>query len=145
MSALALFPRRYAPYVDLIVSSAILAGVSFTVACGSNMSQPPPPQFSGNTQVSLVLTSTANDELVEYDMAFSSISLTSQSGSTATLLPAPASGSGTGAEFMHINGKAEPLSTATIPQDVYTSATVALGNAGILVRRSRPAQRGTND
>lgn len=55
--------------------------------------------------------------------------MTSQSGKTVTLLSLPSSRPPLGAEFMHINGPAEPLLTATIPQDVYTSATATLGGA----------------
>ncbi len=74
-----------------------------------------------------MLTATANDQLSEFDLGFQGIGLTSESGKTVTLLSAPASGPVLGAEFMHINGTAEPLVTADIPQDVYTSATVTLG------------------
>jgi hypothetical protein len=84
------------------------------------------PQFSGNTLVTVALSSTANDQVSALDLQFQSLTLTSQSGKTATLLSAPASGPGVGAEFMHINGAAEPLITASIPQDTYTSATISL-------------------
>ncbi len=103
---------------------AIAAAVFSTSCGGGGMSGG--PTFSGNTSVSMVVTSTANDQLSEFDLAFQSITLTSQSGKTATLLSAPMSGPTVGAEFMHINGTAEPLVTAIIPQDIYTSATVSL-------------------
>jgi hypothetical protein len=32
-------------------------------------------------------------------------------------------------EFIHLNGSAEPLATVSVPQDVYTSATVTVGSA----------------
>jgi hypothetical protein len=70
-----------------------------------------------------MLTSTANDQLAEFDIDFTGITLTSQSGKTVSLL-ASAPVSSRAAEFIHINGTAEPLATATIPQDVYTSASV---------------------
>lgn len=112
---------------SLFFSVAFLA-VAFATSCGSGR-MPGASEFSGNTQVTVTLTSTANDQLVEYDVGFSSITLTGQSGKTVTLLPASTSGSGPGAEFMHLNGREEPLLTATIPQDVYTSATIAISNA----------------
>jgi hypothetical protein len=82
--------------------------------------------------VTVLLTSTANDQLSEFDIGFLGITLTSQSGKTAPLLPTSAPGSGPGAEFIRMNGTAQPLATATIPQDVYTAATVTL-NGGQFV------------
>lgn len=109
--------------LTLIVAAAIL-----TTGCGSSGSTSA-SQFSGNTAVTVVLTSTANGQLSEFDVGFLGITLTSQSGKTATLLPTSAAGSGPGAEFVEMNGTAEPLVTASIPQDVYTAATVTLNGA----------------
>jgi Domain of unknown function (DUF5666) len=114
---------------SILVVIAVLFAVVGATSCGSGAT---PPPFSGNTQVTVALTSTANDQLAEYDLAFSSIALTDQSGKMATLLHPAANGSGPGAEFIHINGTVEPLVTATIPQDVYTSATIAISNAGFV-------------
>jgi hypothetical protein len=50
--------------------------------------------------------------------------LTSQSGKTVTLLGTPA-----GEEFIHLNGKVEPLASIVVPQDVYTSATARVSSA----------------
>jgi Domain of unknown function (DUF5666) len=108
----------------------IVAAVLLSTGCGSSGSST--PQFSGNTSVTVLLTSTANDQLSEFDIGFLGITLTSQSGKTVTLLPTSAPGSGPGAEFVQMNGTAEPLVTASIPQDVYTAATVTL-NGGQFV------------
>jgi Domain of unknown function (DUF5666) len=132
MTAPVPLPRRCTLRVRIIVSSAILAGISLMGACSSNTSQPSTPQFSGNTQVSMVLTSTANDQLTEFDLGFQAITLTSQSGKTATLLSPPAQNAAVGAEFMHVNGLAEPLLGGTVPQGIYTSATVALVSSEIV-------------
>jgi hypothetical protein len=70
------------------------------------------------------LTSTANDQLAEFDMVLNSITLTSQSGKTASLLGGPQ-----GFEFMHLNGQLAPGLTVTVPQDIYTSATATVGGA----------------
>jgi hypothetical protein len=91
---------------------------------------------SGSTAVTVVLSSTANDQLSEFDLGFTGITLTSQSGKTVTLLPTFAAGSGPGTEFMHMNGMVEPLASASIPQDVYTAATVALNGAQFVVLNS---------
>ncbi len=126
MSTLAPLLRRASALPPrFLVSALILTAVSLTSGCGSGSSgsQPAP---AGNTQVTVMVSGTANDQLAEFDLGFQSITLTSQSGKTATLLSLPTSGPPLGAEFMHINGTAEPLVTATIPQDVYTSATVGL-------------------
>jgi hypothetical protein len=112
-------PRQFfASSLGLIVAAAAI----FTTGCGSNGSMSKTQPLTGNTSVTLVLSSTANDQLTEFDLDFQSITLTSQSGKMATLLSSAA-----GAEFMHVNGTAEPLVTASIPQDTYTNATVSLG------------------
>jgi hypothetical protein len=113
----------------LAFATLILAAVvSFTTGCGSSgMSK---ASLTGNTDVTVMVSSTASDQLSEFDLGFQGITLTSQSGKTATLLLLHASGPPVGAEFMHINGTVEPLATASIAQDVYTSATVTLGSGG---------------
>lgn len=127
MRLASLSPRQlFAIFLTVILTSAI-----FSTGCGSSMAKTPP--LTGNTAVTVVVSSTANDQLAEFDLGFQSITLTSQSGKTATLLSLPMSGPGLGAEFMHVNGTAEPLLTATIPQDIYTSATVSLGGSGAFV------------
>jgi len=105
------------PTLVLIGMAGVLTG------CGSGTSK---TSFSGNTDVTMMVSSTAQDQPAEFDLGFQSITLTSQSGKTATLLSLPTSGPPAGAEFMHINGTVEPLATASIAQDVYTSATVIL-------------------
>lgn len=113
-----------------VFSLTVLASVAcgLTMSCGSvgTVSNTTPPP--ANTQVTVMLTSTANDQLAQFDINFNGISLTSQSGNTVNLYTAT-QGSGFGAEFIHINGTGEPIATASIPQDAYTSATVALGAA----------------
>lgn len=116
-------PRQTFP----IPFALIVAAVIFSTGCGGSMSR---PILSGNTSVTMVATSTANDQLAEFDLGFQSITLTSQSGKTVTL--ASSSTSGLDAEFMHLNGTAQPLLTATIPQDIYTSATIALGGGAFV-------------
>lgn len=117
----------------LVLGSIVAAAIVFCTGCGGgSMPGSSTPQFSGNTSVTMVLTSTANDQLAEFDLGFQSITLTSQSGKTVTLLPTSANGSGLGAEFTHLNGATQPLLTATIPQDIYTSAAVTLGGGAFV-------------
>jgi Domain of unknown function (DUF5666) len=127
-SPLASVPANPSLLVTLFSIGLIL---SLMTACASS-SAPPPPKLSGNTQVTVLLTSTANDQLSEFDIGFQSIALTNQSGKTVTLASLPTSGPPLDAEFMHLNGTAQPLLTATIPQDIYTSATVTLGGGAFV-------------
>jgi hypothetical protein len=120
--------RRSEPVsgISFFLSALVaVAVVSFITGCGSgSKSGTSTPQFSGNTSVTVVLSTTANDQLSEFGLVFQNIALTSQSGKTVNLF------SGTqGAEFMDVNGGANPFVNVSIPQDIYTAATVTLGSA----------------
>jgi len=78
----------------------------------------------GDTTVTVLATSTANDQLSAFNLEVTSITLTSQAGQTVSLVTTPVY-----PEFIHLNGTVEPLATVNIPQAVYTSATVEIGNA----------------
>jgi hypothetical protein len=128
MSAVALLRRpEHASGVRFVLSVLVIAAVvAFTASCGSSgsMSGSSGPKLSGNTSVTVVLNSTANDQLSEFGIVFEGIALTSQSGKTVTLFSGLQ-----GAEFMDVNGGANPFVNVSIPQDVYTAATVTLGSA----------------
>jgi hypothetical protein len=104
-----------------MLSILALLAVSFMTACGSSGGS---KTLSGNTEVTAVLTSTANDQLSEFDMVLNSMTLTSQSGKTVSLLSTPQ-----GFEFIHLNGQLAPGFTVTVPQDIYTSAAATVGRA----------------
>lgn len=116
----------------LLATSALLivgCGGSMTVhpgatAIGNPTSGNPASTVTGNTSVTVLATSTANDQLAEFHVEFTGIALTTKSGKTANLISTPVA-----AEFMHLNGGMEPLASASIPNDVYTSATLTLGSA----------------
>ncbi|HUH61745.1 MAG TPA: DUF5666 domain-containing protein [Terracidiphilus sp.] len=76
----------------------------------------------GVTQVTLLSTSTANDRVQQFYLTFNRIDLLSQSGRTVPLISKPLY-----AEFMHVNGSAEVLATARIPQDLYIGISVSVG------------------
>ena len=80
--------------------------------------------MTGQTAIAVLATSTANDKLAAFSIQFTRISLTSQSGKTVDLISTPVT-----TEFIHLNGAEGPLTFASVPQDVYTSASVALGSA----------------
>jgi hypothetical protein len=119
-------PRNLFAVSFILISAAAICS---TGCGGGGMSGSSTPRFSGNTSVTMVLSSTGNDQLSEFDIGFLGITLTSQSGKAVTLLPTSAPGFGPGAEFVGMNGTVEPLVTASIPQDAYTAATVTLNGA----------------
>jgi len=82
------------------------------------------PVLSGSTNVTLLLSSTANDQLSQFEIDLNSVALTSKSGKTVNLFTTSQS-----PEFIQVNGSAEPLLTVSVPQDVYTSATATIGGS----------------
>jgi hypothetical protein len=85
------------------------------------------PALTGNTNVIVLLTSTANDKLEDFLLPIAGISLTDEKGNVVTLYTNPGAGTpglNAPAEFIHLNGVAEPLVTVVVPQAKYVSATV---------------------
>jgi Domain of unknown function (DUF5666) len=107
-----------------LIACAILFPLTLTISCGSGGSSSSGPKFSGNTSVTVLLSSTANDELSAFGLVLQDVSLVARAGNTANLLHEPQ-----GAEFMTINGGAVPLVNVSIPQGIYTGATVTVGSA----------------
>jgi hypothetical protein len=103
---------------------AIAASFVVALVAGCGGSGTPTPTMTGNTSVTLLASSTANDQLQAFDIEFSNLTLTSQSGKAVTLISTPLN-----SEFMHLNGTAEPLLTVSIPQDVYIGATATIPEA----------------
>jgi Domain of unknown function (DUF5666) len=91
---------------------------------GGSMVSSSSPTLTGDTAVTVLATSTANDQLAAFSIQFTGITLTSQSGKTVSLVNSPVT-----SEFIHLNGTAEPLASGSVPQDTYTSANVTLGSA----------------
>jgi hypothetical protein len=134
-SNLALASLRRAPRSSLtlflfftlsLVNSAILLG-----GCGSGMSTPiiPPPP-PGPTTVAVLLSSTANDKLTNFDLSIANITLADKAGNSVVLYSNPnalAPGSLSATEFMHLNGVSEPLVAVSVPQGTYSAATVTAG------------------
>src|SRR5216683_7055689 len=117
------------PPVRFLLLSAVLAAASAAGCATGGMPSGgnQPPALTGNTNVALLLTSTANDKLEDFLLPIASISLTDEKGTVVTLYSNPGAGTpglNVPAEFMHLNGVAEPLVTVTVPQANYTSATV---------------------
>jgi hypothetical protein len=106
-----------------------MAMVAITTGCGSSGSMSNSKTLSGNTSVTLLLSSTANDQLNQFSLGFNSVTLTSQSGKMVSLFTTPPNGTPQIAEFIHLNGSVEPLLTVSIPQDIYTAAIADIGPA----------------
>jgi hypothetical protein len=106
----------------LLATIAALAAI-FQAGCGGGNS-PSGPVLKGNTLVTLVFSGTANDQLIQFDLAIESVTLTSKSGNTVSLVSGLQP-----TEYMHLNGSAEPLVTISIPQDIYVAATATIGGA----------------
>jgi len=120
-------PLHYLSTNNTIILAILLAlAIVAMTGCGSSGSTGGGggQKFGGNTSVSVVLTSTANDQLSEFRLEFETLTLTSQSGKTVNLLSAQQP-----AELIHLNGGIEPLTTVSVPQDIYTSATATIGGA----------------
>ena len=83
--------------------------------------------FSGNTNVTLFMTGSANDVFTVFAVGINQLTLTDRNGKTVNLLTAPG-----GPESIHLNGVLEPWTTVSIPQGVYTSASITPAGAGYL-------------
>ena len=106
---------------SILLAFAVALVSAFTAGCGTG-SGSSSPALTGDTSVTVLASSTANDQLSQYKMTINSLTLTSKSGKTVTVFSTPQS-----AEYIHLNGNMEPLTTVTIPQDVYTAATASVG------------------
>jgi len=106
---------------SILLALIALAAVGVTVSCGGGSAT---QKFSGNTNVTLVASGIANDQLTILRMQIQSLSLTKQAGGTVNLLAGQPS-----EEFIHLNGGIEPLANVTVPQGIYTSATATVGTA----------------
>lgn len=116
------------PFLQLSASMLVACAIPLA-GCGSMsppMTPPPPPS---PTPVNLLLTSTANDKLVQFDLSIVSITLFDKAGNSVTLFKNANLGTGSigATEFMHLNGVLEPLVTASVAQGSYTAAIVTAG------------------
>jgi hypothetical protein len=111
----------YQRFLPLTVIAGLMTG------CGggsSPTSVAPIPPTVQNTSVTILISSTANDRVVQANLTVTNLMLTDAMGNAVNVLSSPLS-----AEFMHLNGPAESLVTVDVPQGVYTAATATLGNA----------------
>lgn len=112
--------RHDSRYFGIAPPLVLLLAMLFAVGCGGGTKT----TFSGNTAVVILASSTANDQLFQFSVTLESLKLTSQSGETVSLLTNPV-----GDEFIHLNGRAEPLATVSVPQGIYTSVAATVSGA----------------
>lgn len=94
-------------HIPAFLTVLIAALLGATIGCGSSsISSSSMPKLSGNTAVTVLLSSTANDGVSEFDLTIQSLTLTDQAGKTIPVLSASSP-----AEFVHLNGNIEPLTT----------------------------------
>ncbi len=115
----------------LLATIAIVAAI-LQAGCGGGNS-PSGPVLKGNTLVTVVFSGTANDQLIQFDLAIESVTLTSKSGNTVSLVSGLQP-----TEYMHLNGSAEPLVAISIPQDIYVAATATIGGAQFVCSQLTP-------
>jgi hypothetical protein len=98
-------------------------------------------QNGGTTNVVVLLTSTANDQLADFHIEITGLTLTNKAEQSVTVLDNPNAANDplVGFEFMHLNGAFAPLISATIPQDTYTSATVTVASCQFTNLAVKPA------
>jgi hypothetical protein len=111
----------YQRFLPLTVIAGLMTG------CGggsSPTSVAPIPPTVQNTSVTILVSSTANDRVVQANLTVTNLMLADAMGNAVNVLSSPQS-----AEFMHLNGPTESLVTVEVPQGVYTAATATLGSA----------------
>jgi hypothetical protein len=118
----------------ILTLTVAAAAIGVMAGCGSSGSKKAPPPFSGDTEVTVVVSSTANDALAQFDLDIQSLSLTSQSGTTVPVLAGDWP-----VEFIHLNGEIEPVVALPIPQGIYTAATAVIGSASFTCLTVTPA------
>ena len=111
-----------------VALDAALLAVGLVEGCGSGSTSGSGggggPVAGEITQVTLVASSAANDQLTRFGLTLNGLVLTNKAGANVPVVSTPQQ-----VEFMHLNGSAEPLLTVSVPQDVYTSATATVGGA----------------
>lgn len=87
-----------------------------------------PPAPPTPTSVTLLITSTGNDQFSEFNIDIASFTLTNKAGASVNLIPAIQNNGiyqAQNVDFVHLNASSAPIVTAIVPQDVYTSASLS--------------------
>ncbi len=120
-------PRVSASFRQYLVMPLVFL-LTCLAGCGGSGSGT--QQNGGTTNVTVLLTSTANDQLADFHIEVTGLTLTNKAGQSVTVLNNPDAANDVlvGFEFVHLNGAFAPLVSATIPQDTYSSATVTVAS-----------------
>jgi hypothetical protein len=110
------------PVTVLLWTSCIALAALCATGCGGSSSST--STVPGNIPVTVLATSTGNGQMTMFHVSLNSLTLTSESGKTVTVFSTPQS-----AEYMHLNGSVEPLTTVSIPQGIYNSASATIAEA----------------
>lgn len=121
---------RLLPRISHFLSLAVALATAIAAGCGSGTTG---PVLRGNTTVVVLLSSTANGQLSQFNVSFRSLTLTSQSGKMVNVFTTPQK-----AEFVHLNSTAEPLITVSIPQDIYTAASASIQSPQVSCEMLQP-------
>ena len=127
-------------------NKALLFLAGCIIACltgcgGGSISPSPGPNLTGNTSVTLLATSTANNKLSKFGMDINSITLTNAAGGVVSMPATPQDRT----QFISVNGTAEPLLTVSVPQGIYVSATASIGSSGFVCVYLNPSTGGLED
>src|SRR5260370_33765736 len=122
--------RRSSLSFILLILPAVIS-LNFVAGCSSAGMPIVNPPLSP-TNVVVLLTSMANDKLLDLRVTIASITLADQAGKQVTLYNNPSAlnpGIPTGpGEFLHLNGRSEPLVTVSVPHGTYTKVTLEKGS-----------------
>lgn len=122
--------------IGLGLAAILLASAAASFGCGGSSPRAyPKAVYLGTTHAVLLASTVGGNEPVTLDLGITSLMLKNQDGKTVTVFNGPNCASNfaacLGAEFMHVNGRVSaPLLTAEIPDGIYTSATVSVGECG---------------
>ncbi|MGB6973765.1 MAG: DUF5666 domain-containing protein [Terracidiphilus sp.] len=96
--------------------------------------------LTGNTNVTLLMTGSANDVFTSFLAGITSLTLTSKTGATVNLLRSQIA-----ADFIHQDGIVEPEVTVSVPQGTYVSATASFNGGGFVCDYLDPSGGVTED
>jgi Domain of unknown function (DUF5666) len=113
--------RRRLFFSSFFVLVFLLSAV-FLSGCASGVSSPVLPPAP--TSVTVLLSAAANDQLLQFNMSVTGVTVTNKAGTTVNVFSSGIPGRSV--EFIHLNGAPEPLVTLTVPQDSYISAVVTV-------------------
>lgn len=119
--------------LGLALAAIVLVSAAASFGCGGSSPRAyPKAVYLGTTHTVLLASTVGGNEPITLVLGITSLTLKNQDGKTFTLFNGSDCANNfaacLGAEFMHVNGRVSaPLLTAEIPEGIYTSATVSVG------------------